>query len=82
MTEGVEKALVADLAPAQYRGTAYGVYHGVLGFAALPASLLFGVFWKVLGPRIAFGIGAALAALAAVMLTVVLSRARKDIGSL
>ena len=77
LTEGAEKALVADFVPAEHRGTAYGIYHGAIGLAALPASLLFGVFWKVLGPKIAFGIGASLAALAAVMLTVVLSRGRK-----
>ena len=77
LTEGVEKALVADLAPAQYRGSAYGVYHGAVGLAALPASLLFGVFWKVLGAPIAFGIGAGLACLAAVLLSVFLSTSLK-----
>jgi len=73
LTEGVEKALVADLAPAEYRGSAYGAYHGAIGLAALPASLLFGVFWKVLGAPIAFGIGAGLACLAAVLLSVFLA---------
>jgi len=77
LTEGVEKALVADLAPAEYRGSAYGVYHGAVGLAALPASLLFGVFWKVLGAPVAFGIGAGLAGLAAVLLTVFLSMGPK-----
>ncbi len=83
MTEGVEKALVADFVPSEYRGTAYGIYHGAIGIAALPASLLFGLLWYYLneiqlglGPRVAFGVGAGLAAVAAVLLTVLLSAAR------
>ena len=79
MTEGAEKALVTDFAPREQRGTAFGVYHAAVGLAALPASLLFGVFWTVIGPRIAFGIGAALAAAAAVGLLVLLSR--KDVAA-
>jgi len=73
MTEGVQKAMVADFVSDEHRGTAYGLYHGAVGLAALPASLLFGVFWAVVGPRVAFGIGAALAALAAVLLLVLVS---------
>ncbi len=76
MTEGAEKALVADFVPSQYRGTAYGIYHGAVGLAALPASLVFGVFWKVIGPARAFAIGASLAALAAVLLIGLLSTTR------
>jgi MFS family permease len=68
MTEGAERALVADFTESRDRGTAYGLYHGVVGLAALPASLLFGVFWTAIGPRFAFGIGAGLALLAAVLL--------------
>ncbi len=68
LTEGAERALVADFTPPQSRGRAYGWYHGVIGFAALPASLLFGVFWARLGARNAFFIGAALAASALCLL--------------
>ncbi|HEX6863863.1 MAG TPA: MFS transporter, partial [Thermoanaerobaculia bacterium] len=42
LTEGVEKALVADLVPADRRGAAFGWYNLALGVGALPASLLFG----------------------------------------
>jgi len=73
-TEGVEKALVADLVPTERRGTAYGIYHGAVGLATLPASLVFGVFWAALGPSIAFGIGAGLAGLATAMLVALLSK--------
>lgn len=62
LTEGAERALVADAVPPEGRGSAYGLYHGAVGLAALPASLLFGVFWAALGPQTAFLIGASLAA--------------------
>ncbi len=76
LTEGVEKALVADFVPAEMRGTAYGIYHGAVGIAAFPASLMFGVFWKALGPNLAFGVGAALAGASAVLLIALLSASR------
>jgi MFS family permease len=68
LTEGVEKALVADLAPVQARASAYGVYHTAIGIAALPASLLTGWLWQWFGAGVAFGTGAVLAAVAAVLL--------------
>ena len=72
LTEGAERALVADFVPARQLGKAYGLYHGAVGLAALPASLLFGVFWMRLGPQVAFTIGASLAGAATLLLTVVL----------
>jgi MFS family permease len=70
LTEGAEKALLADLAPAAARGTAFGWFNAVIGLGALPASLLFGALWQWFGPLAAFGCGAALAAVAAVLLLV------------
>lgn len=74
MTEPVEKAWVADMAPGRARGRAFGWYNGVVGLAALPASLLFGLLWKACGPAAAFGTGAALALAATLMLTAVRPR--------
>ena len=71
MTEGAEKALVADFVPSEQRGTAYGLYHGAVGLAALPASVLFGWIWKSAGAPAAFEFGAALAGLAAVLMVFV-----------
>ena len=68
LTEGAERALVADLAPAPLRGKAFGAFHASVGLAALPASVLFGVWWKLLGPRAAFLIGAGIAVAAAAVL--------------
>jgi MFS family permease len=68
LTEGVEKALVADFAPDHLRGSAFGLYHLTVGIGALPASLLFGLVWQKFGAATAFGMGAGLAMLASVML--------------
>ncbi len=74
LTEGVEKALVADFAPAYLRGSAFGLYHLIIGIGAFPASLLFGLVWQKLGSTAAFAFGAALALLASVMLSVLTIR--------
>ena len=65
LTEGTEKALVADLVPAIRRGTAFGWYQAIVGVAALPASIVFGVVWDAYGSPTAFGMGSALAVVAA-----------------
>jgi MFS family permease len=68
LTEGVEKALLADIADPAERGAAFGWYNCAMGIGALPASLLFGFIWQRFNPLAAFGFGAALAFLAAVLL--------------
>ena len=81
LTEGAEKALVADLAPAASRGTAFGWYHATVGLLALPAGLLFGGLWSAYGDAVAFGVGAGLALLALVLL-VALAPSRAKGGTL
>jgi MFS family permease len=66
LTEGVEKALVADLVAPKRRGTAFGWYNLAIGVGALPASLLFGAIWDRWGSTTAFDFGAFLALAAAV----------------
>ena len=68
LTEGVEKAWIADLAPATHRGTAFGYYNAVLGLGALAASLIFGLIWTRISPAAAFFTGAALAVAATLLL--------------
>jgi hypothetical protein len=70
LTEGVEKALVADFAPLHLRGSSFGLYHLIVGLGAFPASLLFGLVWQRFGSTAAFGMGAGLALAASVMLSV------------
>ncbi|MBI5923357.1 MAG: MFS transporter [Betaproteobacteria bacterium] len=67
-TEGVEKALVADLAPAMRRGTAFGWFNLVSGAMLLPASLIFGWLWQMESSVLAFGFSAACAVMAAILL--------------
>lgn len=71
LTEAPEKLLIAQLAPAERRGAAFGGYHFAIGIAALPASLIFGGVWTVYGARWAFLLGAALALAAALLLAAV-----------
>lgn len=71
MTEGTEKALVADLVPRARRGAAFGWYNLAIGLAALPASLIFGAIWDASGAPSAFAFGATLALLAALLMLVV-----------
>ncbi len=56
-TEGVEKAFVADIAPGELKATAIGLHATLVGIGLLPASLLAGFFWKVLGPAAPFYFG-------------------------
>ena len=67
-TEGVEKALVADLAPTERRGTAFGWFNLTAGVMLLPASLVFGWLWQSVASWVAFGFSGVCALLAAVLL--------------
>ena len=68
MSEGVQKAFVADMVPTENRGTSYGYFNAVIGLAALPASLGFGVLYQQFGAAVAFGSGAILALVASIWL--------------
>ena len=71
LTQGCLSAYVADLAPGDLKGTAFGVYQTTDGVFKLLASVLFGVLWassKANGPTIAFIFGGAMALTAAVLL--------------
>lgn len=74
LTEGVQKALVADLVPAAARGRAFGWYNLALGLGALPASLLFGAVWDRWGAPTAFMLGSAIAAVAALLMLLAIPR--------
>jgi MFS family permease len=68
LTEGAEKALVADLVDDDKRGTAYGLYALAFGITVFPASLLLGGIWSYIGASYAFGFSAFLSLVAAVLL--------------
>ncbi|MBK8813648.1 MAG: MFS transporter [Acidobacteria bacterium] len=69
LTEGVEKAFVADLVGApEKRGTAFGFYNLAFSITVFPASLIFGALWTYLGAQYAFLISASISIAAAVLL--------------
>jgi MFS family permease len=71
---GTTKAMVADIVPAELRGTAYGTYNAVLGLLDFPASLIAGLLWQGLGswrgfgPSAPFFFGAVLSLTAAILM--------------
>ena len=70
LAEGSEKALVADLAPKEVRGRAFGLLAAITGIAVLPANAVFGGLFD-LQPAYAFGAGALCAFLGAAVLSTV-----------
>ena len=80
LTEGAERALIADLVPVDRRGTAFGWYNLAIGLGALPASIVFGWVWNRSGAPAAFTMGASLALAAAVGLIAV-GRGRMGTGA-
>jgi predicted MFS family arabinose efflux permease len=58
LTEPAEKTMVSMLVPRGRRGTAYGWFHGAIGFAAFPSSMIFGGLYERWGYTAAFGFGA------------------------
>ncbi len=68
LTEPAEKTLVAKLVGAERKGHAFGWFNFAVGIAALPSSLIFGWLYEQHGPLVAFGWGAGLSALAAILL--------------
>jgi MFS family permease len=65
LTQGLLSKLVADAAPADLRGTAFGVFNLVSGVALLAASVIAGALWSAFGPSATFLAGAAFAGIAA-----------------
>ena len=68
LTEGVTKAWIADLAPVDSRGSAFGALNWVVGVAAFPASLLAGWLWQRYSPAVPFAFSSLLALVAAGLL--------------
>ncbi len=80
LTEPSERAWVAQLVPVNLRGTGFGVFHGIIGLTALPASLVFGLVWQQFGSGVAFLMGAGLALTGAVLLLFVPAKAEAGPG--
>jgi MFS family permease len=71
LTEPAEKTLVTLLVGSERKGLAFGWFNLAIGIAALPSSVIFGWLYESFGSLIAFGWGAALAILAALLMATV-----------
>ncbi len=67
-TQGLLAAMIAGTAPAELRGTAYGLFNLAAGIAMLLASAIAGVLWDQFGAATTFYAGALFAALSLVLL--------------
>ncbi len=67
LSYGLLKAAVAEVAPKQLEGTAFGIYDCVIGLTTFFASAVAGMIWSIGGSALTFGVGAVLAALALVL---------------
>ena len=65
-TQGLLTTLIADTAPAELRGTAFGMYNLLTGLALLAASIIAGALWDWIGPQATFLTGAAITAVSVV----------------
>lgn len=68
MVTGVERAFIAEISPAELKGTMLGMHSTLVGIALLPASVLAGVLWNALGSTAPFIFGASLSGAAALIL--------------
>ena len=68
MTQGLLAAMVAKVAPADLRGTAYGFFNLMSGLAMLVASGVAGLLWEGIGPQATFAAGAGFSVLAMLIL--------------
>jgi MFS family permease len=78
LTEGVEKALVSELCPAESRATTLGIYASLVGVGLLPASMIGGLLWSSFGPAAPFYFGGAMGILAALGMLLVVPGLKPD----
>jgi MFS family permease len=76
LTQGLLAALVADTAPPELRGTAFGMFNLVSGVALLAASILAGALWSMIGPAGTFFAGALITVIALAVLPLARRRVR------
>jgi MFS family permease len=71
-TDGIEKALIADLSPVDVRATAIGLHATILGLGLFPASFVAGELWEYVGPTATFYFGSGMGIIAAIGLMLAL----------
>ena len=78
LTEGVGKAYISNLVPQEKSGTAFGVYHTIIGLTTFFASLIAGLLWTYIGVSAPFIFGSIMALISA-FLFIVLEKNQRDI---
>jgi MFS family permease len=68
MFDSVQRALVADFAPADLKATAIGTFHTAIGLVALPGGYISGLLWDKISPEATFIYGLTLALIASLIL--------------
>lgn len=72
LTEGIQKAFLASIIPAEFKATAFGVYATATGLATFPSSLIGGILWDQISVAATFYFGAATATLSAVLFMILI----------
>lgn len=71
-TEGIEKAYISDIAPQELRGTLIGLHATLIGVGLLPASIIAGMLWSLIGASAPFYFGGILGLIAAISLALLI----------
>jgi MFS family permease len=79
-TQGILATMIVDVAPAEYRGTAFGVFNLASGLALLAASVLAGLLWDWQGPAWTFWMGAGFSLLSIILVVSYQHRSMKPSG--
>ncbi len=80
ITEGAERAYVADMTIPEHKGISYGLFHFIQGIALFPASLITGIIWQIAGSKYAFLYGAFMALIASfIIINVKEDRSREGV---
>jgi predicted MFS family arabinose efflux permease len=72
MNEGVQRAYVATVIKPEALATGYGLYHTIVGIAALPSAIIGGALWQHFGAQALFLYGSVMAIIASFLFTVLL----------
>ena len=81
MISGVERAFIAEISPAELKGTMLGLHSTVVGIALLPASMIAGILWSWLGAPAPFVFGSVMSLAAAIALQIFMRSARQQLPS-
>ncbi|MBI5056554.1 MAG: MFS transporter [Nitrospirae bacterium] len=71
LTEGIQKAYLGSIIPAECKATAYGIYNTFVGIAVFPASVVGGYLWDKFGPHATFYYGMSTAFISALIFLVI-----------